>query len=133
MNPFNDLKALIVGELEGLAREGALPQGLDYARVAVEPPRDPDHGDLATNAARASSRSLRRIWFFFDSQHTSTASRHHSALRRLPRIGAPSTIANTGFVCAAGRVWQGSWERDAIDETFRLGDSEGNDAVVPPA
>ena len=30
---------------------GALPSGLDFARVAVEPPRDPAHGDLATNAA----------------------------------------------------------------------------------
>jgi arginyl-tRNA synthetase len=30
-----------------------LPQvaGLDRSNVAVEPPRDPSHGDLATNAA----------------------------------------------------------------------------------
>ena len=30
---------------------GALPPGLDLGRVLVEPPRDPSHGDLATNAA----------------------------------------------------------------------------------
>lgn len=49
--------------------------------------------------------------------------------------GVPSTsVVGSGdaYVFAAGRVWQGSWERDAIDETFRLVDSEGNDAVVPP-
>ena len=33
MNPFNDFKAIIVAELEALAREGTLPDGLDTARV----------------------------------------------------------------------------------------------------
>ena len=28
-----------------------MPQGLDYSRIVVEPPRDPTHGDMATNAA----------------------------------------------------------------------------------
>ena len=37
--------------LDDLAAQGALPAGLDLGRVAVEPPRDPAHGDLATNAA----------------------------------------------------------------------------------
>ena len=51
MNPFKDLKDMVVAELEALARDGVLPAGLDLARVAVEPPRDPAHGDVATNAA----------------------------------------------------------------------------------
>jgi arginyl-tRNA synthetase len=37
--------------LDGLEAEGALASGVDRAAVAVEPPRDPAHGDLATNAA----------------------------------------------------------------------------------
>lgn len=37
--------------LDDLVEEGALPAGLDRSGVAVEPPRDPSHGDLATNAA----------------------------------------------------------------------------------
>ena len=37
--------------LDALVEEGALPVGLDRAAVAVEPPRDASHGDLATNAA----------------------------------------------------------------------------------
>jgi arginyl-tRNA synthetase len=37
--------------LAQLGREGKLPEGLDRANVAVEPTRDPAHGDLATNAA----------------------------------------------------------------------------------
>jgi len=37
--------------LDALESEGTLAPGLDRAAVAVEPPRDPAHGDLATNAA----------------------------------------------------------------------------------
>ena len=34
-----------------LVADGLLPSGIDPARVTVEPPRDPTHGDMATNAA----------------------------------------------------------------------------------
>jgi len=51
MNPFQDLRDLVIAELDALARDGVLPAGLDLARVSVEPPRDPAHGDVATNAA----------------------------------------------------------------------------------
>lgn len=37
--------------LDGLEADGALAPGIDRGAVAVEPPRDPAHGDLATNAA----------------------------------------------------------------------------------
>ncbi|MDX3908696.1 MAG: arginine--tRNA ligase [Sphingobium sp.] len=39
------------GVLDGLVTAGDLPAGLDRKGVTVEPPRDPSHGDLATNAA----------------------------------------------------------------------------------
>jgi arginyl-tRNA synthetase len=39
------------GILDALTKDGTLPQGLDRGNVTVEPPRDPAHGDLATNAA----------------------------------------------------------------------------------
>src|SRR5689334_25256982 len=50
-NIFGDFRRVLLSALDGLAAEGALPSGLDVSRVAVEPPRDPAHGDLATNAA----------------------------------------------------------------------------------
>ena len=37
--------------LDALEGEGQLPAGLKRNAVAVEPPRDPSHGDLATNVA----------------------------------------------------------------------------------
>ncbi len=45
--------------LDALEREGALPSGLDRKAVAVEPPRDPSHGDLATNAAMVLAKGAR--------------------------------------------------------------------------
>ncbi|MES2914623.1 MAG: arginine--tRNA ligase [Pseudomonadota bacterium] len=51
MNLFADIRALVVAELEGLMAEGVLPAGLDLSAVAVEPPRDQGHGEMATNAA----------------------------------------------------------------------------------
>ncbi|WP_410217453.1 arginine--tRNA ligase [Paracoccus sp. (in: a-proteobacteria)] len=51
MNLFNDIRAVVIGALKQMAEAGELPQGLDLANVAVEPPRDPAHGDMATNAA----------------------------------------------------------------------------------
>src|SRR5436305_13260032 len=51
INIYGDFRRLLLTALDALVAEGALPAGLDFARVAVEPPRDPSHGDLATNAA----------------------------------------------------------------------------------
>ncbi len=43
--------ARIDAVLDALEQEGSLPPGLPRANVSVEPPRDPAHGDMATNAA----------------------------------------------------------------------------------
>ncbi len=51
MNLFANIRELVVAELEALMAEGVLPKGLDLSGVAVEPPRDAGHGDMATNAA----------------------------------------------------------------------------------
>ena len=48
---FADIRTLVLENLDALVAAGVLPQGLDTANVAVEPPRDPAHGDMATNAA----------------------------------------------------------------------------------
>ena len=51
MSLYATYGALLDGVLDGLVADGALPGGLDRRQVAVEPPRDATHGDLATNAA----------------------------------------------------------------------------------
>jgi len=51
MNLFAEIKTLVLETLGAMAAEGVLPEGLDLRNVSVEPPRDPSHGDMATNAA----------------------------------------------------------------------------------
>ncbi len=51
MNLFADIRSLVIDALTAMQAEGALPNGLDFSNVAVEPPRDAAHGDMATNAA----------------------------------------------------------------------------------
>ncbi|MBT5414143.1 MAG: arginine--tRNA ligase [Rhodospirillaceae bacterium] len=51
MNVFNEFKKIVNVEIEDMVASGDLPSGLDLSRIAVEPPRDPSHGDLSTNAA----------------------------------------------------------------------------------
>jgi arginyl-tRNA synthetase len=59
-NIFGDFRRLVIAALDDLAAAGVLPPGLDYARVAVEPPRDPANGDLATNAAMVLAGAVRQ-------------------------------------------------------------------------
>jgi arginyl-tRNA synthetase len=51
MNPHRYIRDEILKALDRLVADGFLKEGLDYSRVAVEPPREAQHGDLATNAA----------------------------------------------------------------------------------
>ncbi len=51
MNLFSDIRDLVIASLQAMAADGQLPAGLDLGAVAVEPPRDAAHGDMATNAA----------------------------------------------------------------------------------
>ncbi|SFS08726.1 arginine--tRNA ligase [Yoonia litorea] len=51
MNLFADIRSRVLTCLDALVAEGILPEGLDFANAAVEPPRDAAHGDMATNAA----------------------------------------------------------------------------------
>jgi arginyl-tRNA synthetase len=58
MNVFADFAARLRSTLEALVAEGAIARLPDLGRVVVEPPRDPSHGDLATNAAMALAKEL---------------------------------------------------------------------------
>ena len=51
MNLFAEIRAAVITALNEMVQAGDLPSGLDLSNVAVEPPRDRAHGDMATNAA----------------------------------------------------------------------------------
>ncbi len=48
---FADVLTRVHAICAALAKEGNWPEGTDFSRVVVEPPRDASHGDMATNAA----------------------------------------------------------------------------------
>lgn len=51
MTFYTRFAAIINATLDQLVATGDLPDGLTRAAITAEPPRDPSHGDLATNAA----------------------------------------------------------------------------------
>ncbi len=60
MNLFSAFREKVVSIVEELSSQGVLPAGLEMGGVAVEPPRDPAHGDLATNVALVLARQAKR-------------------------------------------------------------------------
>ncbi|MEO3478286.1 arginine--tRNA ligase [Phaeobacter sp. CAU 1743] len=60
MNLFNDIRSLVIDSLNALTADGTLPEGLSFDNVAVEPPRDPAHGDMATNAAMVLAKPAKK-------------------------------------------------------------------------
>ncbi len=51
MNIFNDLRCEVIAALEALQADEPRLKGCDTQAVTLEAPRDPSHGDFATNAA----------------------------------------------------------------------------------
>jgi arginyl-tRNA synthetase len=95
---FGDFRRLVVAALDDLAASGALPAGLDYARVAVEPPRDPSHGDLSTNAAMVLAGQVKQNPLALAETIASALTKHelHSAGYRGP--GFTAEVARPGFI-----------------------------------
>jgi len=56
MDVFADVRDLVQAAIGRLVADGRLPDGLDLGPVTVEPPRDPAHGDMASNAAMVLAR-----------------------------------------------------------------------------
>ena len=51
MNIFTHIRGTIENSIEALSASGMVPANLDLSKIGVDAPRDPDHGDLSTNAA----------------------------------------------------------------------------------
>ncbi|MDX1402796.1 MAG: arginine--tRNA ligase, partial [Kiloniellales bacterium] len=51
MSLHKNFRRDLLAILDQTVKDGELPEGLDWSRVTVEPPRDSSHGDLASNAA----------------------------------------------------------------------------------
>ena len=58
MNLFTDFEARIKNALDEIDLVREKRSELDFGRIAVEPPRDVTHGDVATNAAMVLAKPL---------------------------------------------------------------------------
>ncbi len=114
MNLFADIRSLIVSSLDALVASGDLPEGLAYNAISVEPPRDPAHGDMATNAAMALAKPAK-------ASPRDLAAKLAPKLAEDPRIDS-ADIAGPGFINLrlAPIVWLGAFSA-ALQAGARFG------------
>ena len=110
--------ALLDGVLDELVAEGALPADLDRKNVTVEPPRDPAHGDLATNAAMVLAKGA-------GTNPRALAELIKPKLEALPPVTSVE-IAGPGFINL--RLTPDAW-RDELRTILREGDSYGASTI----
>ena len=98
---------IIEAALTALVGDGTLPEGTSFANVTLEPPRDPSHGDLATNAAMVLAKPAK-------TNPRALAEAIAAKLEAEPGI-ASAEIAGPGFINL--RLDAGAWlnELRAID------------------
>ncbi len=59
MNPYDYIREQVILAIGALADTGVVPTDMDFANLTVEVPRDPTHGDMATNAALILTKQAR--------------------------------------------------------------------------
>ena len=104
--------------LAALEAEGALPAGLDRRHVAVEPPRDASHGDLATNAAMVLAKPA-------GTNPRALAALIAPKIEAMPRVTAVE-VAGPGFINI--RLTDQAW-RDELAAIIAAGDAYGRSSV----
>ena len=113
---FADVLARVHAICAALAAEGNWPDGIDFSRVVVEPPRDATHGDMATNAAMVLAKEAR-------AKPRDLADRIAEKLRADDLI-ASVDVAGPGFINLTLKpsVWA-----DALRTVLHEGASYGNE------
>jgi arginyl-tRNA synthetase len=110
--------ALLDGVLDELVADGALPADLGRKNVTVEPPRDPSHGDLATNAAMVLAKAAQ-------TNPRALAEAIKPKLEALPPVTSVE-IAGPGFINL--RLNPDAW-RDELRTILREGEEYGLSAI----
>ena len=118
MNLFAHFREVVAAEVTALAAAGSLPAGLDLSRIAVEPPRDPAHGDVSTNAAMVLAKPARK-------NPRELASMLAERLKSHPDI-VSADVAGPGFLNL--RLAPGFWHARLAD-VLRAGPAYGDSTV----
>jgi arginyl-tRNA synthetase len=115
---FADVLARVHAICAALAIEGNWPDGVDFSRVVVEPPRDASHGDMSTNAAMVLAREAK-------AKPRDLADKIAERLRDDDLV-AGVDIAGPGFInlTLKPEVWA-----EALRRVVREGDAYGRSAI----
>jgi arginyl-tRNA synthetase len=114
VNIFAEMLERVRAASEALIAAGILPSGIDQSRVTVEPPRDPAHGDMSTNAAMVLAKDAGR-----KSRELAEAI---AEKLRADVLVAKAEVAGPGFVNITLRP--AAWA-DALRAAVRLGSNYG--------
>jgi arginyl-tRNA synthetase len=115
MNLFKDFEKRVVSALQSLELVQNSETEISFARVAVEPPRDPSHGDVATNAAMVLAKAL-------GTNPRALADEISQVLQRDADIDRV-TVAGPGFINM--KLSSGYWQR-TLSEMISAGEKYGH-------
>ena len=115
---FANVLARVQAVCGALATEGGWSAGIDLSRVVVEPPRDPAHGDMATNAAMVLAKEARK--------KPRDLAEQIAARLRADDLIASVDVAGPGFINLTLKA--SAWS-DALRTVLREGSSYGRSAM----
>ena len=118
MSLYARFSALLDGILDELVGEGRLPADANRKAVAVEPPRDAAHGDLATNAAMVLAKAA-------STNPRALAELIKPKLEAIPAVTSVE-IAGPGFINV--RLADAAW-RDELTTILAEGEAYGLSAI----
>ena len=102
MDVFQRFENVVAEAVAALVADGTIPAEAANSAVVLEPPRDPSHGDLATNAALALAKAAK-------TNPRELATRIAMGLSRHPDI-ATAEVAGPGFINL--RLNPGVWQAE---------------------
>ena len=118
MNIYHFFETEISSILNGLVADGTLPADLDHAGISCETPRDPSHGDLATNAAMVLAKRA-------GMKPRDLAEAISAGLAAVEGVAAVD-IAGPGFINL--RLEKQLWQ-DRIDDILAAGENWGKSDI----
>ncbi len=119
MNPYAYIREQVILAIGALAETGVVPNDMDFTNLTVEVPRDPTHGDMATNAALILTKQARM-------KPREIASPLAAHLAELTEVMA-ANIAGPGFINL--RLSDEFW-RSQLADVLAAGPAYGNSNIA---
>src|SRR6476660_8762365 len=115
---FADVLTRVHAACRALAEDASWPEGIDFSRVVVEPPRDAAHGDMATNAAMVLAKDAKA--------KPRDLAEQIAARLRADDLIASVDVAGPGFINLTLKA--SAWS-EALRTVLREGDAYGRSAM----